>query len=138
ALTAALAGDTILVRAGTYTEQITHRNSQIGLVIDKAVTIIGVSGPDDTPASNTADISATIISGAESAWGSNFIVTAEGVSITGLRFEAIPRALSNDPNLPQGAVNKAFELTAGDFTLEHSVVAAAAGYNFDGTVSTAL
>ncbi|MEJ0040525.1 MAG: right-handed parallel beta-helix repeat-containing protein [Gammaproteobacteria bacterium] len=136
AIDAALDGDTILVRAGVYSEQTPYSGGTIGLVIDKSVTIIGVSGPVDAPITSSQGAAATIASGAESAFGTNFLVTAENVSIQGLRFEAVAR--SNDPSLPAGAVNKAFEIDAGGFSLEHSVVAAAAGYNFSGTTSTAL
>lgn len=136
AIAAALGGDTILVRAGTYTELTTHNSSTIGLVIDKSLTILGVSGPDDVPVADAGAVAATIRSGAEATFGANFLVSAQNVTVRGLRFEAVAR--SNDPSLPPGAVNKAFEVYADGFSLEHSVVAAAAGYNFDGTVSTSI
>jgi len=136
AIDVALDGDTILVRPGIYTEHTVHEGRSFGLVIDKSVTIVGVSGPDDTPIARSQGVAATIVSGAESSFGTNFLVTASGVSIQGMRFEAV--AAGNDTSLPPGAVNKAFEIEAGDFSLEHSVVAAAPGYDFSGGTSTAL
>lgn len=136
AIAAALDGDTILVRAGNYAEQTTYNGGAIGLVIDKSVTIIGVSGENDQPIVDQNAVLATIVSGAESSFGANFLVTAQNVSIQGLRFEAVAR--SNDPSLPANAVNKALEVYADGFVLEHSVVTAAAGYNFNGATSTAV
>lgn len=136
AIQTALAGDTILVRSGTYTEQTTFNSSTIGLVIDKPLSIVGVSGPHDAPVTDSGMAVATIVAGAESVWGTNFMVTAAGVSIHGLRFEAVAR--NTDPAILQGAVNKAFEITAGGFELTDSVIAAREGYSFADKVSTAL
>lgn len=136
AIDAALDGDTILVRAGTYSEQTTYNGGAIGLVIDKSVTIVGVSGENDAPILDQQAVLATIVSGAEASFGANFLVTAQNVTLQGLRFEAVAR--SNDPSLPANAINKALEIHADGFVLEHSVVAAAAGYNFSGATSTAV
>lgn len=136
AIDAAFDGDTILVRAGTYSEQTTYNGGAIGLVIDKSVTIVGVSGDGDQPIIDRDAVLATIVSGAEASFGANFLVTAQNVSIQGLRLDAVAR--SNDPSLPENAINKALEIYADGFVLEHSVVAAAAGYNFSGATSTSL
>jgi len=134
AIDAARDGDTIHVRAGTYTEQ--TADGSFGLVIDKSVTILGVSGETDEPIMDARAVAATIVSGTESSFGTNFLVTAPNVTIQGVRFEAVAR--SHDSTLPEGAINKAFEIRAGGFVLVHSVVAAAEGYNFNGVTSAAL
>lgn len=139
AIDASRDGDTILVRAGTYAEQTPYNgnaNNPVGLVIDKSVTIQGVAGEDDQPIEDVSAVVATIVSGREVSFGANFLVTAPDVTIRGLAFEAVARG--NDATLPAGAVNKAIEVYAGGFVLEHSVVAAAEGYNFDGQTSTAI
>lgn len=136
AIDAAKDGDTILVRAGTYSEQTTYKGGAIGLVVDKSITIVGVSGENDQPILDQDSVLATIVSGAEASFGANFLVTAQNVTIQGLRLEAVAR--SNDPSLPSNAVNKAIEVHADGFTLEHSVVTAAVGYNFNGNTSTAV
>jgi len=137
AIDAALDGDTILVRAGEYLELAAYggKEGAIGLVIDKSVTIIGVD-EGDQPITDWQNVAATIRSGVEASFGANFLVTAQNVTIQGLRFEAVAR--SNDPTLPENAINKAIEVYAGGFTLEHSVVTAAEGYNFNGVTSTAV
>jgi Ca2+-binding RTX toxin-like protein len=135
AIDAALDGDTILVRPGTYPEHALEGSHGFGLIIDKSVTIIGVDA-QGVPIDSAQNAAATIVSGEESSFGTNFLVTAANVTIQGLRFEAIGRG--NDSSLPAGAVNKAFEVYADNFTLTHSVVAAAEGYNFDGRTSAAV
>src|SRR5690606_4441809 len=135
AIDAALDGDTILVRPGTYPEHALEGSHGFGLIIDKSVTIIGVDA-QGVPIDSAQNAAATIVSGEESSFGTNFLVTAANVTIQGLRFEAIARG--NDASLPAGAVNKAFEVYADDFTLTYSVVAAAEGYSFDGQTSTAV
>lgn len=136
AIDAALDGDTILVRAGEYAELTTYKGGAIGLVIDKSLSIIGVSGEDDQPIADWQAVLATIRSGAEASFGPNFLVTAPNVTLQGLSFEAVAR--SNDPSLPANAVNKAIEVFADGFTLQYSVVTAAEGYNFNGVTSTAV
>ncbi len=139
AINAARDGDTILVRAGTYTEQTPYNgnaNNPIGLVIDKSITIQGVAGEADEMVEDANAVVATIISGREVSFGANFLVTAANVTIRGLAFEAVARG--NDASLPDGAVNKAIEVYAGGFVLEHSIVTAATGYNFNGQTSTAI
>ncbi len=136
AVNAAAAGDTILVRGGVYEEQTSYKGSAIGLVIDKSVTILGVTGAGDQPVTDARAAEATIVSGAEASWGANFLVAAPNVTIQGLRLEAVARG--NDASLPDAAINKALEVHSGGFTLAHSVVAAADGFNFDGVTSTAV
>ncbi len=136
AVDAAADGDTILVRSGVYEEGTSYNGGAIGLVIDKSVTILGVTGDDDQPVADAGAVQATIVSGAEAPWGANFLVSAPGVTIQGVRLEAVARG--NDPSLPDGAINKALEVHSNGFTLAHSVVAPAEGFNFDGVTSTAV
>src|SRR5690606_18007857 len=139
AINAAQDGDIIIVRAGRYVEETPYNgnaNVRVGLVIDKSLTILGVAGESDELVEDAQAVAATIVSGSERGAGGNFLVTAPNVTIQGLAFEAV--ASGSDSSLPPGAVNKAFEVLAGGFVLEHSVVAAAEGYNFDGRTSAAL
>ncbi|MGB7213840.1 MAG: hypothetical protein WBE98_02135, partial [Gammaproteobacteria bacterium] len=136
AISAARDGDSIMVMPGLYVEETKYNGTQpVGLVIDKSVSIVGVTEALEAILSAEA-VQATIRSGVESSWGTNFYVTAPDVAIVGLRFEAVARG--NDASLPAGAVNKAFEVVAGGFALNHSVVASAPGYNYDGWTSTAI
>ncbi|TNE64751.1 MAG: filamentous hemagglutinin N-terminal domain-containing protein, partial [Alphaproteobacteria bacterium] len=135
AIEAANEGDTIYIAPGTYEELTTYGSTSLGLFIDTSLTLQGVDA-DWNKITDWSDVQATIISGAESNWGTNFYVTAAGVSVLGLGFEAA--AGSNDTESPSNAVNKAFEVTSDGFTIENSVIAAADGYNFDGKTSTSL
>src|SRR5690606_32891633 len=111
------------------------RGSGIALAIEKSVTILGVNA-DNQPITASDGVMATVRSGREAPWGANFLVSAPDVTIQGLRFEA--RSNSSDPESPVQAVNKAFEIEAGGFTLLDSVVAAVAGSDYSGKTSTAL
>lgn len=135
AINAAEAGNNILVRPGTYSEEISYSGTTFGLVIDKTISVTGVDGSDNLII-GTDNVQATLTSGAESNFGTNFYVTAADVSIQGIEFEAA--AGSVDPESPSNAVNKAFEITADGFSIQHSIVKAAEGYNFDGKTSTSI
>ena len=130
-------GATILVAPGTYTESADYNpntntddpnfTNPVGLLVDKSVTIEGVdaSGNVITSAANTK---ATIVSSVESDWGTNFYITAAGVTISGLTLQATDNTyVGPGPLQNQGIVNKAVEDVANDFTLENSVVDAANG-----------
>ncbi|MBU2503348.1 VCBS domain-containing protein [bacterium] len=126
AIDAASDGDTILVRPGSYTDIANYNaadntnsgTNPLGLLINKSLTIRGVDADGDV-ITNTADIAATFTSGVQSNWGTNFLVTAPNVTISGLAFEATHSAI-------QG-VNKGFEIYETGFTLENSIVRPDAG-----------
>ncbi|HEX3883133.1 MAG TPA: calcium-binding protein [Stellaceae bacterium] len=128
AIDAASNGDKILVAPGSYTEGANFNETNntddpnvtnpIGLLINKSVTIEGVDSHGNliTSATNTQ---ATIVSSAESDWGTNFYVTAPDVRVTGLNLQATDSGA--------GFVNKAVEAVANNFTLEDSQVTATSG-----------
>ncbi|WP_426955559.1 hypothetical protein [Muricoccus radiodurans] len=124
AIDAALDGDTILIAAGDYASSTMNMegNSSLGLRIDKSVTILGL-GADGQPVTDRAGIAVTIaaVAHSESIWGTNFFVTADNVTIQGIRFVA------TDSNAQSGYVNKAFEIVANNFQLLDSAVEGAAG-----------
>ncbi len=128
-------GDTLHLTPGTYNSLTTHNGSNLGLVIDRSITLQGVDS-NGNAISNSANVAATIVSGAESNWGTNFYVTAPNVTINGLAFQAA--AGSVDPESPSNAVNKAFEILADNFIFTNSVIDAASGYNFSGKTSASL
>ncbi len=140
AIDAAVNGDIINVRPGNYTESANYNpednsnsgSNPLGLLVNKSVTIQGV---DATGAAITdaSVVQAHVISSVESNWGTNFFVTAPDVTISGLDFEATD--LQNGSH--QGFVNKAFEVIANNFTLEHSFVGAANGLRIAATVYVA-
>lgn len=131
AINAAQDGDTILVAPGTYDELTTYQGgSQIGLVIDKSVTIQGVKA-DGTFITDPNDVAAHIVSGAQSWWGTSFFVTGDNVSIIGLDLVAADGTVYNQN---PGRVNKAIEVTGNNFTLKGSHVGAADGIEVGSTI----
>jgi hypothetical protein len=133
AIDASSNGDKILVAPGTYTESADYNSSNntddpnagdpIGLLINKSVTIEGVDS-HGAPITSADDTQATIVSSIESDFGTNFIVTAPDVTVTGLDLQATDNAYGSGN---QGVVNKAVEVTANGFTLENSQVTATSG-----------
>ncbi len=129
-------GDKILVAPGTYTEGANYNpttglddpnfTNPVGLLVDKSVVIEGVdsTGSLITSDSNTQ---ATIVSSVQSDWGTNFYVTASGVTITGVALQATGDQYTGGPTLVNEGINKAVEVTGNDFTLTNSVVTAAPG-----------
>ncbi len=130
----ASASNLVNVHPGTYNELTRYNGvSTIGLVVDKSfVTLQGVS---DAGAAITSweNVEATIVSGDQSPWGTNFFVTGNDVTVSGLGFEARTRVGSG-----RTTINKAFEMIADNFTMTHSIVAAAGGFDYDGVSSSAL
>lgn len=135
AIDAAAANDVIRVYPGEYTEHKAYNATTLGLLIDKPVTLQGVTAAG-TAIDDRQNIQATVTSTAESNWGTNFYVTAANVAITGLRFAAM--AAGTDSASSPTTVNKAFEITADGFMLAHAVVTAASAYDFASATSTAL
>lgn len=121
AIDAAADGDTILVAAGSYTETANYNPADgsnsgtnlVGLLINKSVTILGLT-EDGVPADDIGEIAATIVSGVQSNWGTNFFITADNVTIRGLSFQATA----------PGDVNKAIEVVGDNFILETSKIGA--------------
>ncbi|MDF2366236.1 MAG: filamentous hemagglutinin N-terminal domain-containing protein, partial [Sneathiella sp.] len=128
-------GAIVNVAPGEYAETATYGGQTLGLVINKSVTLQGISSTGDVIA-DREDVEATVISGGESNWGTNFYVTGSDVTITGLEFQAV--SANTDVESSDVTINKAFEVTADNFVMEHSIVAAADGYDYDGDTSTAL
>ncbi|MDY6983064.1 MAG: hypothetical protein SV422_08250, partial [Pseudomonadota bacterium] len=126
-------GGTVKIGPGSYTELMTQN---LGLKLDQPVTLQGVTSGGEA-ITDADDVEATIVSGGESNWGTNFHVTAANVTIRGLRFEA-KKSQNSDSQCVMANVNKAFEITANNFVIEHSVVAAASGFDYDCATSTAL
>ncbi|RYG12725.1 MAG: hypothetical protein EON92_07520, partial [Burkholderiales bacterium] len=132
AIDAASAGDVISVYGGDHHNSANYNpadgsnsgSNPVGLLINKSVTIQGVDA-NGAPITATAGIVAKIYSDVQSNWGTNFFVTAENVTITGLAFVA------KDVG---GEVNKAFEIVANNFTLANSSVGAAAGVEIGATI----
>jgi len=112
-------GDSIFVHPGDYTEAANYNPSNntnsgsnpLGLLVNKSVSIVGVDAAGDV-ITGTGDIVAKVTAAVQSNWGTNFFVTADDVTISGLRFEATG----------PGFVNKAFEVIQGGFVLEDSIV----------------
>jgi hypothetical protein len=124
---------TVNIGPGSYTELATQN---LALRLDNPVTLQGVDA-DGVPITSVDDVVATIASGGESNWGTNFYVTAPNVTISGLRFEA-KKTNNSDSQCSANNVNKAIEVLADNFVIEHSIVAAVSGFNYDCATSTAL
>jgi hypothetical protein len=134
AIDAASHGATIYIYPGVYTESANYNpadnsnsgNNPLGMLINKSVSIIGVDAAG-VPITDAADVAATVISSIQSNWGTNFFVTAPDVTISGL--ELLGVGSSHQP-----LVNKAIEIVADNFTLEHSVVGASGNLPMYGAV----
>lgn len=133
AIDAASDYDAIFVKPGEYTET-THYNpanntniginNPVGMLINKPLYILGV---DDSskPKNNVNGLEATIISGVQSNWGTNLLVTADNVRIEGLHFKGTASGVT---------VNKVFEILKDGFVLKNSHISAVDGK----TLSSAL
>jgi hypothetical protein len=126
-------GDLIRVGPGEYNEVSVVDGStngdQIGLEIHPDnLTIQGVDASGNV-ITDSSDVEATVISGSQSGWGTNFWVRGEGVTIQGLELLGVAEDGAD------GDVNKVLEVQADDrtdvngdnFSLKGSIVGVAEG-----------
>ena len=134
AIDAAANGATIEVYPGEYTENAdydpnTNTNSgdnPLGLLINKEITLQGVDASGNS-INDVNSLVAKIISGYQSNWGTNFLVSAPNVSAIGLEF------IGSDGS-QSGYVNKAIEVVSDNFTLKHCKVGANTGLDMYSSV----
>jgi Ca2+-binding RTX toxin-like protein len=123
ALNAAKDGDTILIKPGLYLEN--GSNGDIyksGLEIHKSVTLQGVTEAG-VPITSASDVQATIISTFSSADNTTIRVTADGVTLAGLAFDAnpfTPPGVNNPGGFTKALVSL---MEADDATIVNSVFA---------------
>ena len=136
AIDSATGGETILIAPGNYTETANYNPTTglndpafanpLGLLINKdGLVLQGVTatGAFINAAGSTL---ATILSGVQSNWGTNFFVTGDDITIKGLAFNGVDDG--------SGEINKVIEVVGDGFTLQHSVVGGLNGVEVASTV----
>lgn len=134
AIDASSDGDSIDVYPGSYSEtanynSVTKTNdagasNPLGLVVDKEVEIQGVDS-GGVAILDRDDIVTTIESQAQASFGTNFIVSADNVSISGLRFVGAGDS---------GSVSRVFEVIGNGFSLNASIVTGDTGLAVESAV----